>query len=81
MDADPFLKENHAWRQFLEDNFRDENRWLALAGLYLLKNGENLFGTENPKTEGWLSTSIVLSIHLAPLQSSQPVLCSQAKIS
>lgn len=38
------------WRKSLDDNLREENSWLALAGLYWLDEGENSFGT-NPDNQ------------------------------
>lgn len=35
-----------AWRQLVDDALREENSWLALAGLYWLEAGENTFGSD-----------------------------------
>jgi hypothetical protein len=38
------------WRQELDNNLRRENGWLALAGLFWLRNGTNLIGSD-PKSD------------------------------
>src|SRR5512134_3412982 len=34
------------WRQEVENNLRRENGWLALAGLFWLRKGTNLIGSD-----------------------------------
>lgn len=38
------------WRQEIDTNLRRENGWLALAGLFWLRNGENVIGSD-PKCD------------------------------
>lgn len=35
------------WRQEMDTNLRRENGWLALAGLFWLRNGENIIGSDH----------------------------------
>ena len=42
-----YFKEINKWRQGLDDALRRENSWLALSGLFWLKEGKNSIGS-NP---------------------------------
>jgi uncharacterized protein (DUF1684 family) len=44
MDMESYLREIREWHEALETDLREENGWLALAGLYWLKDGESSFG-------------------------------------
>lgn len=46
MANDEYIKSVEKWRQEVENNLRRENGWLALAGLYWLRKGENLIGSD-----------------------------------
>jgi uncharacterized protein (DUF1684 family) len=50
MDNAEYTQEIEAWRQKLDQSLRAENGWLALAGLYWLKPGQNLFGSGDSNT-------------------------------
>ncbi len=44
--ADPaYVKAEKDWRERAEKSLRRDNGWLTLAGRYVLKHGENTFGT------------------------------------
>src|SRR5215467_6234487 len=47
MTNDEYLKSIDKWRQEVENNLRRENGWLALAGLYWLRKGENIIGSDS----------------------------------
>jgi uncharacterized protein (DUF1684 family) len=40
-----YLQEIQKWREGYEANLKQDNGWLALAGLFWLKDGENRFGS------------------------------------
>jgi uncharacterized protein (DUF1684 family) len=44
MGSDPYQEEIFAFRESLEESLRRRNGWLALAGLFWLKEGENMVG-------------------------------------
>ena len=45
MTNEAYLKIIEKWRQEMDTNLRRENGWLALAGLFWLRKGENLIGS------------------------------------
>jgi uncharacterized protein len=45
MSGDEYLQAIQKWRNEMDTNLRRENSWLALAGLFWLKNGFNTFGS------------------------------------
>ena len=45
MTNEAYLKSIEKWRQEMDTNLRRENGWLALAGLFWLRKGENLIGS------------------------------------
>lgn len=46
MEQTAYHAEMTAWRQKLDDSLRQENGWLALAGLFWLAEGDNAFGSD-----------------------------------
>ena len=46
MDVRHYQEDVAAWRQMLDDSLRQENGWLALAGLFWLREGDNAFGSD-----------------------------------
>lgn len=46
MTDDGYLKSITEWRQDVDQNLRRENGWLALAGLFWLRQGANLIGSD-----------------------------------
>jgi uncharacterized protein (DUF1684 family) len=54
-----YLQEIQKWREGYEADLKLDNSWLALAGLFWLKDGENRFGS-------WSANSIVLPAGSAP---------------
>ena len=45
-EQDPAYKKSvEDWRKTAEQSLRRDNGWLTLAGRYVLKPGENMFGT------------------------------------
>jgi len=45
MPSDEYLRNILQWRREMDTNLRRENDWLAAAGLYWLKKGNNTFGS------------------------------------
>ena len=45
MTNEAYLKSIEKWRQEMDTNLRRENGWLALAGLFWLRKGENIIGS------------------------------------
>lgn len=41
-----YIEETKKWRQGLDDSLRRENSWLALTGLFWLKEGKNSIGSD-----------------------------------
>jgi uncharacterized protein (DUF1684 family) len=54
-----YLQEIQKWRESYEADLKQDNSWLALAGLFWLKDGENRFGS-------WSDNGIVLPAGSAP---------------
>jgi len=50
MANEEYLNSVIKWRQEVDTNLRRENGWLALAGLFWLRNGENIIGSD-PKSD------------------------------
>ncbi len=46
MNNEEYIQGITKWRQEMDANLRRENGWLALAGLYWLRNGINLIGSD-----------------------------------
>jgi uncharacterized protein (DUF1684 family) len=46
IENDPYFKEINKWRRGLDDALRRENSWLALSGLFWLKEGKNSIGSD-----------------------------------
>ena len=46
MDTETYLKELELWRKDKEPELRNEDGWLALAGLFELREGRNLMGSD-----------------------------------
>jgi hypothetical protein len=46
MANDEYVKSVSKWRQEMDTNLRRENGWLALAGLFWLRKGENIIGSD-----------------------------------
>lgn len=46
MANDEYVNSVLKWRQEMDTNLRRENGWLALAGLFWLRKGENLIGSD-----------------------------------
>src|SRR5512143_3442981 len=46
MANDEYVKGSLEWRQEVDQNLRRENGWLALAGLFWLRKGTNLIGSD-----------------------------------
>ena len=46
MANEAYIKSVEKWRQEVDTNLRRENGWLALAGLFWLRNGTNLIGSD-----------------------------------
>jgi uncharacterized protein (DUF1684 family) len=46
MANDEYLNSIRNWRQEIDSNLRRENSWLALAGLFWLRHGENIIGSD-----------------------------------
>jgi uncharacterized protein (DUF1684 family) len=46
MDVRHYQEDVAAWRQTLDGSLRRENGWLALAGLFWLREGDNAFGSD-----------------------------------
>ncbi len=44
-DADPFIKEENAWRAERDVWMKAPTSWLTIAGLFWLEEGDNAFGT------------------------------------
>ena len=52
--SDPaYAKSVQDWRARVEQSLRKDNGWLTLAGRYVLKPGENTFGTGAPTTSSF----------------------------
>lgn len=47
MSEADYIQELETWRQKLDQSLRAENGWLALAGLYWMKPGQNSFGSDD----------------------------------
>ncbi|MBE7535599.1 MAG: DUF1684 domain-containing protein [Anaerolineales bacterium] len=45
MTSEKYLKNVYMWREEMDDNLRRENGWLALAGLFWLRQGKNIVGS------------------------------------
>lgn len=45
MANEEYIKSVNKWRQEVNNNLRRENGWLALAGLFWLRKGENIIGS------------------------------------
>jgi len=50
MATDEYVNSILKWRQEVDANLRRDNGWLALAGLYWLRHGENIIGSD-PKAD------------------------------
>jgi uncharacterized protein len=50
MNNEEYIQSIAKWRQEMDSNLRRENGWLALAGLYWLRHGINLIGS-NPEAD------------------------------
>ncbi len=46
MNNEEYVQNITKWRQEMDTNLRRENGWLALAGLYWLRTGKNLIGSD-----------------------------------
>lgn len=46
MANEDYVKSIQKWRQEVDANIRRENSWLALAGLFWLRKGENVIGSD-----------------------------------
>src|SRR5512138_390379 len=47
MNNEEYIQGITKWRQEMDANLRRENGWLALAGLYWLRNGINMIGSDS----------------------------------
>src|SRR5574339_75824 len=45
MANEEYINSVNKWRQEVDKNLRRENGWLALAGLFWLRKGENIIGS------------------------------------
>ena len=45
MAPEEYITSVKKWRQEVNNNLRRENGWLALAGLFWLRRGENIIGS------------------------------------